>query len=154
MAQGPLIFLFSGAGAATLERSAALDATADVISAGQIQGASTRSVALDATATIASAGIEVISRSAALSGTATIAASGAGVVDTQVHNLVATATSNSTITLSWDDVTALTGETFDIERDAVVILEDYAGTHTAGSPYTDSGLDPGTTYTYRVRAVL
>ena len=124
---------------------------------------------------VAAAGGAVHSRAAVLSGTAAIAASGAALVTwtrqvaipataaiaasgtagtTQVQNLVATATSSSTITLSWDDVASLTGEVYDIERNGVVILSDYAGTHTVGSPYTDSGLTASTLYTYRVRAVL
>ena len=70
----------------------------------------------------------------------------------QVENLVATAISTSEIELSWDD-TDLDGETFDIERDGSIIEYIYAGDHTAISPYTDSGLDPDTEYTYRVRAV-
>src|SRR4249920_4049502 len=71
----------------------------------------------------------------------------------KVTNLVATAVSNSQVNLSWDDVPTLTGEVFDIERDGVIVGNDYAGTHTPGSPYQDTGLSPGTTYTYRVRAV-
>ena len=42
----------------------------------------------------------------------------------------------------------LTGEVFDIERDGVVIESDYATT-----TYSDTGLTPNTSYTYRVRAV-
>jgi hypothetical protein len=67
---------------------------------------------------------------------------------TQVQNLIATAASSDQIDLTWNDVGVLTGETFDIERDGNVIVYD----HPTNS-YSDTGLDPNTQYTYRVRAV-
>jgi hypothetical protein len=63
------------------------------------------------------------------------------------QNVVATATSSTEITVTWDAVTGATG--YDIERDGVVIATD----HTA-SPFNDSSLSPGIEYAYRVRAVF
>jgi hypothetical protein len=65
----------------------------------------------------------------------------------KVQNLIATGVSGSQVDLTWDDVVGLTGEGYDIERDAVVIVW-FHGTNS----YSDTGLDPSTTYTYRVRA--
>lgn len=71
----------------------------------------------------------------------------------KTQNVAATAVSSSQINVSWDDVATLTGEVYDVERNGVIVGNDYAGTHTPGSPYQDTGLSPGTAYTYRVRAV-
>jgi len=116
------------------ERASAFDATADILADGEIaSGATERAATLDATADLVIAA-ERHSRF-------------------QVRGLVATAVSTSEIDLYWDDVAALTGEAFDIERNGSVVEEDYTGTHTVGDPYVDDGLDPETEYTYRVRAV-
>jgi hypothetical protein len=66
----------------------------------------------------------------------------------KVRNLVATAVAAGEIDLTWDEVRAPVPAVYDIERNGVVFLEDY--TYTA---YSDTGLNPATTYTYRVRAV-
>jgi hypothetical protein len=62
-------------------------------------------------------------------------------------NLSATAMSSSQIDLSWTD-NANNETVFKIERDSVQI--DTVGANV--SSYSDTGLDPLTTYTYRVRA--
>jgi len=61
-------------------------------------------------------------------------------------NVLATTTGQTTITVTWDDVPAATG--YDVERNGTVIAYDHPD-----SPYNDSGLDPDTLYSYRVRAV-
>lgn len=60
--------------------------------------------------------------------------------------LIATPVSDTQIDLTWDPVTGAIG--YDIERDGVVIASDVAGTS-----YSDTGLAPTTTYTYRARSV-
>jgi len=79
------------------------------------------------------------------------AASGAGTASsgapTVPQILVATAIGADSIGLTWDAFTGAVG--YDIERDSVIIVID----HPTNS-YTDTGLDPATEYTYRVRAEL
>ena len=65
----------------------------------------------------------------------------------QVQNLTATPVSGTQIDLDWDDVAALSGETYDIERDGGVIVTGHSSTS-----YSDTTLSPATEYTYRVRA--
>jgi hypothetical protein len=60
--------------------------------------------------------------------------------------LTATPVSSSQIDLSWNAVSGASG--YDIERDGTVIVFDHVGTS-----YSDTGLNPSTLYTYRVRAV-
>lgn len=60
--------------------------------------------------------------------------------------LQATVVSTSQVDLSWVPVIGALG--YDIERNGVVIATDVIGTG-----YSDSGLTPNTTYTYRTRAV-
>jgi len=62
-------------------------------------------------------------------------------------NLVAATIDDDSISLSWDAYSGATG--YDIERDSVVIVTNHPTTS-----YTDMGLDPGTSYDYRVRAKL
>jgi len=62
-------------------------------------------------------------------------------------NLVATAVSTSQIDLSWTNNSGIAND-FEVERNSVVI-----GTVT-GTTYSDTGLSPGTTYTYVVRAFV
>ena len=66
-------------------------------------------------------------------------------------NLDAAKASPTQINLSWDDATD--ADYYDIERDAEIIESLYTGTHTPGSPYQDTDLDPTTEYDYRVRSV-
>lgn len=61
--------------------------------------------------------------------------------------LVATPIASDRIDLSWDPVAGATG--YDIERDGVVIAE-----YVVGNFYSDTGLTPDTTYSYRVRTVV
>jgi hypothetical protein len=75
---------------------------------------------------------------------------GAVALDAQTwkpQNLIATAVSDDQIDLTWDVFTGAIG--YDIERDTLVIVSD----HPTNS-YSDTGLDPSTLYTYRVRAVI
>ena len=58
----------------------------------------------------------------------------------------AVAVSATQIDISWPAIDSATG--YDIERDSVVIATDHATT-----TYNDTGLNPSTTYTYRVRSV-
>jgi hypothetical protein len=60
--------------------------------------------------------------------------------------LTVTPTSTTTLDVSWDAMVSATG--FDIERDSVLIATNYVGVL-----YEDTGLDPATEYSYRVRAV-
>lgn len=60
--------------------------------------------------------------------------------------LTDTAKTDTTIDLAWDAVTGASG--YDVERDSAVIATDVADT-----TFQDTGLDPSTEYTYRVRAV-
>jgi hypothetical protein len=62
------------------------------------------------------------------------------------QNLQATAVSDDQIDLTWTAILAASG--YDIERDGLVVASD----HPTAS-YSDTGLDPDTLYTYRVRAV-
>jgi hypothetical protein len=62
-------------------------------------------------------------------------------------NLVATAISATSIDLSWDAYAGATG--YSVERNGVVLVDDHATTS-----YSDTGLAAGTSYDYRVRAVL
>jgi hypothetical protein len=114
-----------------------------------------RAASLDAVATIAAAGIReapAVERAVSLDAVAEIQASGTvisgGPNPRQVQNLVATAVSQTQIDLTWDAASLPVPQVYDIERDGVVFLED----HTLTS-YSDTGLDPNTLYTYRVRAV-
>lgn len=59
--------------------------------------------------------------------------------------LTVTAVSESRLDLDWDAVNSATG--YDIERGGVVIVTDHPTTS-----YSDTGLAPSTTYSYRVRA--
>lgn len=59
--------------------------------------------------------------------------------------LMAVAQSSTRIDVSWNAVTDATH--YDLERDSVIISE-----KQTGLTYQDEGLDPGTEYTYRVRA--
>ncbi len=63
------------------------------------------------------------------------------------RNLVATAISSSQVDLTWDAFPGATG--YDIERNSTVIETDWGS-----NSYSDTGLDPDTLYTYRVRAVV
>lgn len=139
-----------------LERTAALGAEATVTAAAEFYSILERAATMDAEATITAVG-EVsggaVQRAATMDAEATVTATGARHSKYQVRNLVATAVSTTQIDLSWDDVAALTGEVYDIERDGSVVVYDYAGTHSPGSPYEDQGLDPDQEYTYRVAAV-
>ena len=63
-------------------------------------------------------------------------------------NLVATPFSSSQIDLEWTDNSDVTND-FEVERNSVVI-----GTVIDGTTYSDTGLSPGTTYTYVVRAFV
>jgi hypothetical protein len=60
--------------------------------------------------------------------------------------LIATPISTDQIDLSWNPVLGASG--YDVERDGVVIAFDVAATS-----YQDTGLDPGTSYDYRIRSV-
>jgi hypothetical protein len=60
--------------------------------------------------------------------------------------LTATGVSPSQVDLSWSAMPGATG--YDIERDGVVIATDVVGTS-----YSDTGLNPTTTYSYRIRSV-
>jgi len=60
--------------------------------------------------------------------------------------LTASASGTTAIGLSWSPATGATG--YDLERNGVVIA-----TNRPGTTYSDTGLDPGTEYTYRVRSV-
>jgi hypothetical protein len=62
-------------------------------------------------------------------------------------SLTAVAVSRTQINLTWDTVTYATG--YDLERNGSVVLT----AHPTAS-YSDTGLDAGTTYNYRVRAVV
>jgi len=66
------------------------------------------------------------------------------------QNLVATTVDDDSIDLDWDAVTG--ADAYVVERDDSpwVVLDDYVLTNS----YTDSGLDPSTEYTYRVRSVF
>jgi len=66
-------------------------------------------------------------------------------------NLALVVQGSSRIDLSWDNVTGATG--YAIMRNGLVIEANYTGSHTVGSPYQDTGLDPETQYTYRVKGV-
>ena len=139
--------------------AASLSADADITAAGvKVIEEFERSSALDAVADVLAVGAHEVPRAAALDASADIVSAGESetpsVYPYKVTGLVATAVSTTEIELTWDDVVALTGEVFDIERDGVVILEDYAGPHAVGDPYSDTdGLSAETEYTYRVRAV-
>lgn len=61
------------------------------------------------------------------------------------ENIVATADSPTQVTLTWSD--APEAESYDIERDGVIIKR------VAATSYTDTGLSPRETYTYRVRSI-
>ena len=66
-------------------------------------------------------------------------------------DLMATPISNSEIELTWTDHTVYeTG--FRIERDAGSGFDQIAEVNTDVTSYTDGGLTPGSSYTYRVRA--
>lgn len=171
------------AGFLTLASGATLAATATITSAGVVGGIATLAgvatvtavgfvvrpsgAALAGTVTITAAGFLVLSSGAVLAGTATVSA--APLLERVVSAaLAATATitaegdipafwgpptgftvtpiSNSRIDLSWNAVTGASG--YDIERDGVVIATDVADTI-----YSDTGLNPSTTYTYRARSV-
>lgn len=74
--------------------------------------------------------------------------------DADPTNLVATASSTSEISLSWDD-NASNETSYEIERCSGSGCGDFALVATAGansSMYTDGGLSTNSTYTYRVRA--
>lgn len=60
-------------------------------------------------------------------------------------NTTAADQSDTQIDLSWDETPTATG--YDIERDTVTIVTDHQSTS-----YSDTGLDPWTSYDYRVRA--
>jgi hypothetical protein len=66
------------------------------------------------------------------------------------QNLVATTVDDDSIDLDWDAVTG--ADAYVVERDDSpwVVLADNVLTNS----YTDSGLDPSTEYTYRVRSVF
>lgn len=141
--------------AAETERAATVDAEAAFEVGYQIVPGYNRTATLDADAALEVEGevVPVYERVVTVEAIADIISGGAWHSKYQVRNLVATAVSTTQINLSWDDVAALSGEAFDIERNGSVVEEDYTGTHTVGSPYVDDGLEPAQEYTYRVRAV-
>lgn len=67
-------------------------------------------------------------------------------VFTAPGNVVATPTGQTSVQVTWDAVAG--ASSYDIERDSVVVVQNHPG-----SQYDDTGLDPVTEYTYRVRAV-
>ena len=74
------------------------------------------------------------------------APSGDANVLARVTGLIATMVSSTEIDLTWTAVSGAGG--YDIERDGAVFEFDHPDT-----AYEDTGLDPDTTYRYRVRAV-
>jgi hypothetical protein len=76
------------------------------------------------------------------------AGTAAGVEEpTRPTGLTAQTVSASQIDLDWDAFPDATG--YDVERDSLIIAMD-----VATNSYEDTGLDPDTLYTYRVRAVM
>jgi len=82
-------------------------------------------------------------------GTTTVTASAVWDVPPQVPlNLTATTFNETRIDVDWDEtVFGATG--YDIERDGTIIVFDHPT-----SDYSDTGLAPATTFTYRARAVI
>jgi hypothetical protein len=128
--------------AATLTGDAVLAATATVTAAGAITALTGATLA--ATATVSPAGSLTLGTGATLAGTATVTT--AGTRWGPPLGLIATPISDTQIDLSWSAVAGASG--YDIDRNGVVIATDVVGT-----TYSDTGLNPGTTYTYRARSI-
>lgn len=125
--------------------AAAVTGTATVTAAGTAERLS--GAALTATATIGGAAVAERVAGAALAGTATIAAAAAaGPAWGPPTGFTVTPISDTQIDLSWNARTGASG--YDIERDGVVIAMDVVGT-----AYSDTGLSPNSTHTYRARSV-
>jgi predicted phage tail protein len=69
-----------------------------------------------------------------------------GTIEPFHANLTAQPMSETEIQLAWEDTT-MGNDVFHIERDGVVIASVMDSTET----YRDTGLEPDTTYTYRLR---
>lgn len=82
----------------------------------------------------------------AVTGTVTRTGSTAGTNNPGPRGLTATPVSDTQINLSWIAASGAVG--YDIERNGVVIVTNHTLT-----TYSDTGLTPSTTYTYRVRTV-
>jgi hypothetical protein len=131
------------------QRSAALAGSAAISAQGQ--RALSRAASLSASADIAAEGSVpgqgIVQRAAALEATAAIAAAGEvpALNPLQVQNVVVTTISSSSLLVEWD---ALDSYEYEVERDGAIIAR------VSINEYLDSGLDPDTTYAYRVRGVL
>lgn len=135
----------TAAGALTLTTGAALTGTAAVSTAGFVARPSGATVT--ATATVSTTAVLTATAAASLTGTATIAATGS-VPSTwgPPSGLTVTPISGTRIDLSWTSIAGASG--YDIERDGVVIAMDVVGT-----TYSDTGLTPSSTHSYRARSV-
>jgi hypothetical protein len=128
--------------AATLTGDAVLVATATITTDGAVTALTGATLA--ATATVSPAGSLTLATGATLASTATVTT--AGTRWGPPLGLIATPISDTQIDLSWSAVAGASG--YDIDRNGVVIATDVVGT-----TYGDTGLNPGTTYTYRARSI-